>query len=885
MKKKILLIISMFLFMTNVKALTFNVNLTNIENEGNNGTIGSITNIDIPNKTLDTLFQNIGDEVNIGLTITNSGDRSGTLREIEITSQNDKIEYTTSLPEEGLAINGNDSHKIIVKAKVLEGATNGTSTSTITITYNYDEGTCPEGEILSEDESMCLCPEGKERNEKGLCVKPETKVECEDDEIYNETKKICEKKEPPITPNEDPKDPPKEQKKITPSNPKTLDNIILITLLFVVSGLGIYAVMFKKLNTNKKKVTVGVITGVITLGASFTVLVSVFGLDNLLSAIVNPITKSKTVVVTVNEEIDFLETWNGTDCSVTLSPEYIFDGGSGTEEDPYQIKTADQLVCFAKSVNNGTTYEGQFIKQTKDIKLNNNLIATAKSETTTGLYVWTPIGDSYQGNPFAGTYDGDNHFISGTYLTDEKLNKQASKGLFGYTRNAIIKNLSLSDTYIKIESSWPEASGTLIGMADNSLTVKDVTTSGEVGVESYGDIDMPNYSGGIVGKYNVYNVEDTKLLLEDITNNIGPVYYGIVGNNFNVPLENEEPNVTIKNVTNNASFACAGILAGGSSGSTYHGYFLFDNVVNKGNTYANYSCRNGATGIGISLTAQKIEIKNSHNEGNITRTSNSNCLAGLFCGLSATDSIVVDNSYNSGIITGKYEESYSNGLTQSEVTQIQNSNPVTKIAGLIGTISIDSSENKATIKNSYNSGKLSGLSNIGGLVTETHNGDASISNKLIIDNSYNIGAINVADGHAGGLVALTKGTIKNSYNSGEITVFGNKDTYSMIGNNHFVGTSIGGLVGNCEDGNAGATITGATIIDSYNEGDIIVTAKTDEVDVGGICGICGDITNSTNSGNITSKYAATAFEGLGFITGTITSSSSTGIITTENLTY
>ena len=91
MKKKILLFIGMFLFITNVNALTFNVNLTNIEDKGNNGTIGQITNIDVPNKTIDAYFQDIGDEVNFDLTIVNSGDRAGTLREITFEVENQSI--------------------------------------------------------------------------------------------------------------------------------------------------------------------------------------------------------------------------------------------------------------------------------------------------------------------------------------------------------------------------------------------------------------------------------------------------------------------------------------------------------------------------------------------------------------------------------------------------------------------------------------------------------------------------------------------------------------------------------------------------------------------------------------------------------------------------
>ena len=44
MKKKILLFISLLLIMTNVKALTFNIDLTNIEDKTNNVSVGTITN-------------------------------------------------------------------------------------------------------------------------------------------------------------------------------------------------------------------------------------------------------------------------------------------------------------------------------------------------------------------------------------------------------------------------------------------------------------------------------------------------------------------------------------------------------------------------------------------------------------------------------------------------------------------------------------------------------------------------------------------------------------------------------------------------------------------------------------------------------------------------
>ena len=65
--------------------------------------------------------------------------------------------------------------------------------------------------------------------------------------LFGGSKKEKKKKsKPPKTPFSD-KEEVKPSPKPVPTNPKTLDNIVLITLLFIVSGLGIYAAMYKKL--------------------------------------------------------------------------------------------------------------------------------------------------------------------------------------------------------------------------------------------------------------------------------------------------------------------------------------------------------------------------------------------------------------------------------------------------------------------------------------------------------------------------------------------------------------------------------------------------------------------------------------------------------------
>jgi hypothetical protein len=812
MKKKILLIIMMFMFITNVNALTFNIDVTNIENEGNNGTIGEITNIDVTNKEVDALFQDIGDEVNFSITVTNSGDRAGTLRSIDFESENDKIEYSSNLPDGGLAINGNDTNKVIVKAKVKPGAQNGKTTSEVKIKYTYDEGSCPDGEILSEDESMCLCPEGLERNEEGICVKPETPVVCNDDEIYNSEKKICEKKVVPVPP------------KPTPSNPKTLDNIILITLLFFVSGLGIYAVLFKKLKTKKQKVTAGVITGVATLSLSFTVLAGVFGLDNLLSAIVNPITKSKELVVTVNEEIDLIETWDG-DCDVTgaLTPDNIFQGGSGTESDPYQIKTANQLACFAKSVNEGETYEGKFIKQIKNIKLNDNLNDQVVSGDLSNANLWISAGyrdyDSSTSTSiikaFAGTYDGDNHIISGLYITDNSA-PNYQKGMFGYATNATFKNMVLSDVYLN--STYNTAS--LLGCGSTTLILDNINT--------FGSANLGGYSSGIVARFEGNNDDNALFKVTNTTNNIDIISDASVSGIIHYVgglKTTEEPNMIFENVVNNGNITFAPSIAGGIVGYLSASPNLkIDNCHNKGN-FTFDSTRNGSQIGGIvGASGGKITITNSSNSGDWSGMNEISQSGGIIGTLSGCSDLYAENVYNSGDLL------YVNAYPEGGV--IPNGSSQSYVGGLFG---YAATNNSFTIKNSYNTGKISGRLAYGaGLVGYAGN---RTGESILMENCYNLGEI-VGAAYTGGLVGYFKGTVNKSYNKGTIT--------------NFERARAGGIVGWGE----------TKIYNSYNEGEIINTAEGGN-QIAGLCPQdCYEIKNSYNRGNITSYYSGLQIGGI-----------------------
>lgn len=183
-----------------------------------------------------------------------------------------------------------------------------------------------------------------------------------------------------------------------------------------------------------------------------------------------------------------------------------FEGGNGDSFNPYIIKTAEQLALLAERVNGGETYQGKYFQLEADLDLSGS--------------EWAPIGigeretgGSTVTKPFAGTFDGKNHKISGLTLT-AGLDDQ---GLFGCS-SGMIRNLGIENGNISISSA--ERTGAICGYStgtiENCWNSADITGSTEGGI----------YIGGICG-YNTGTISGC-LNTGDITANsfIG----GICGN-------------------------------------------------------------------------------------------------------------------------------------------------------------------------------------------------------------------------------------------------------------------------------------------------------------------------------------------------------------------
>ncbi|MDE5885380.1 MAG: dockerin type I repeat-containing protein [Oscillospiraceae bacterium] len=193
-----------------------------------------------------------------------------------------------------------------------------------------------------------------------------------------------------------------------------------------------------------------------------------------------------------------------------------FSGGKGTENDPYQIKTAYDLFLFAELMNDideTKKYHSSYYIQTADIDL--------RGEN------WIPIGtfrdadDNGTGCYFIGVYNGNYHSISNLNCNYEG----NYRGLFGrigenstnYTNKCAIKNLSV---YGKVKGTG-YAIGGIAGEVCCGASIINCSFSGDVtGNSAVGGIAGHIYNGGYIqSSYCNGNISGNN-------NNIG----GIVGN-------------------------------------------------------------------------------------------------------------------------------------------------------------------------------------------------------------------------------------------------------------------------------------------------------------------------------------------------------------------
>ena len=238
--------------------------------------------------------------------------------------------------------------------------------------------------------------------------------------------------------------------------------------------------------------------------------------------------------------------------------------GSGTAEDPYLINNLDDLKFFRNSVNNGNRYNGQFVKLTADIDLNDE--------------EWTPIGDrNVDQGSFLGTFDGDNHKISNLWISE--WNKTGA-GFFSKVGNqteyvsGTVKNVTFENVTIVSSESYVG----VIAQAPSGALIENVHVTGDITISGYG------YVGGIVG--HGYPTINNSSVIGDGTGTITANYWGagaILG--FSGDYGSHITNAIVEGVTIHGNYGGAASVTGSPYGAAVNGATVKDVVITSNSDY------------------------------------------------------------------------------------------------------------------------------------------------------------------------------------------------------------------------------------------------------------------------------------------------------------
>ena len=337
--------------------------------------------------------------------------------------------------------------------------------------------------------------------------------------------------------------------------------------------------------------------------------------------------------------------WDGTSVSASLK-------GEGTVASPYLVESAADLAFLAKSVNEGTTYEGKYITQTADIDL--------------GGKAWKAIGDNT--NSFMGIYDGKGHEIKDfTYTV-----VNAFAGFFGCVKSteanqAGILNLNLSGKV----NAWEFAAasdtfvgglaGKLEGKAGKNVVVANCVVDVDIDVTTPVVTDKKFVDVGGFGGWNAYvsvvNSEykgDIKVVSDGRYLMVG----GFLGITYNdIAIENSVFSGSVDiNAKMAGMYATAGGFIGRRNGAANRSCVIKNsvcsgsvNAVSTGLAYAS-----GFVAHAFNANTRNLTIENCANTGKIhgeTVTEGQNAYAGGMIGYENVGYVTVKNCVNKGEVT------------------------------------------------------------------------------------------------------------------------------------------------------------------------------------------------------------------------------------------
>lgn len=518
--------------------------------------------------------------------------------------------------------------------------------------------------------------------------------------------------------------------------------------------------------------------------------------------------------------------------------------------------------------------------------LRNSIDATGTAQKS-----FKPIGSD--GNAFYGKFDGIDYNIFGLTIK----NGGENTGLFGYTNNATISNVTLVGGSI----TGKDNVGAIVGSANNTTLTNVVNSAAVSGDSNVGGIvgsadnsaikDAINTGtingsgdnvGGLIGNLQNSKLDTTKEVekglignsynLGDVSGNghnvgglVGSALNSTIGNPSEVngkPVENVETVYNRMDVT--GAYNVGGIV-GNMTESTVQNAENSGTVLASGYYGGEYTFHTDYTKNNYSTGGSKTVSVNVANVGGIAGTSSSSIITDVLNTGDVSSSKVEGQEYyaagNVGGIVGKAVDTNISNATNKE-NEVRGAHNVGGVAGYFGSTKGDSTDKDTphyTVTNGINDGgdiMATGARNENGFVKEKVRSTDTGAEETIIGNMG--GVVGYLDGDN---VYVTGSANRGTVHSLDIT----GDTVSQASQ----ASNTGGVVGKIDrsdtlklsdlqgkDTNGNDKIINAAVSNSYNTGDV-----RGYMGVGGVVGMMynGEVAGSYNLGSInTTRRAADA---------------------------
>lgn len=425
-----------------------------------------------------------------------------------------------------------------------------------------------------------------------------------------------------------------------------------------------------------------------------------------------------------------------------------FDGGDGTEDNPYRIATSQQLALLARQTNEGTGGDAYYVL-TRAISLRNCTSGNVFDWVSIGTLVLTPDMDTVY-HPFKGHFNGQGHNILGLKQFIDSTSLSPYGGLFGCTDGAEICNVSLYNCSIH--------------------------GSGE-------------YVGGVVGCAGRTNIYHCSISVSSVSSNSG-VAGGLVGF-FGIPFHWKGAsadtccisNCEVKDAVTIEGALCAGSIVGRVN-SNYAQVCMITNCKKRSN-YLGFHVKSSQIAGGMIGSIVNGSVVDCEHEGNVLCDG----IAGGIIG--EAKNAFISRCKNYSDISGAWRCGGILGVSQnvrlmdcSNSGSMQSHRDEACIGGIAGQLDGDIARcfNMAEMNCVSTQGVRMGgiVGNFAGQMANCYNRGAVTTD--VANSSNNFGGMAV-----GGIAGASEGKIFNVYNTGVVMVADLPQGISSVGYGSIVG--------------------------------------------------------------------------------------------------